>query len=201
MTHLSCQDLIDIAAVKVRLETPQEIRHQIWKELGRATHDRHHAWRTPVLATVSSEGDANARTVVLRSVDSQLNQLQIYTDSRSFKAVELTANPSALFVFWSPRLSWQLRVRTTVTLVKSGDQVEQLWSQVQHTGSAADYLSPSAPGSLIPSDVESSFSCQHQTINFAVLNAQVDEMDWLELARSGHRRARLTHDRWEWLVP
>lgn len=44
MTHLSCQDLIDIAAVKVRLETPQEIRHQIWKELGRATHDRHHAW-------------------------------------------------------------------------------------------------------------------------------------------------------------
>jgi pyridoxamine 5'-phosphate oxidase len=130
MTHLSCQDLIDIAAVKVRLETPQEICHQIWKELGRATHDRHHAWRTPVLATVSSEGDANARTVVLRSVDSQLNQLQIYTDSRSSKAVELTANPSALFVFWSPRLSWQLRVRTTVTLVKSGDQVEQLWSQV-----------------------------------------------------------------------
>jgi len=33
------------------------------------------------------------------------------------------------------------------------------------------------------------------------LSAQVNEIDWLELARGGHRRARLSADTWEWLTP
>ena len=35
----------------------------------------------------------------------------------------------------------------------------------------------------------------------AILMAQVDVMDWLELARSGHRRALLTPESTEWRVP
>ena len=187
--------------MKERLHTPQEIRHRIWQELGRASLDRHHAWRTPLLATVSSDGDVNARTVVLRTVDSKLNQLQIFTDSRSRKAVELMAKPTALFVFWSPRLGWQLRVRTNAALLTQGAQVEQLWQQVKQSASAADYLSPLAPGSSIPSESQSSSSDTLQATHFSVLNAQVLEMDWLELDSSGHRRAKLTNDTWEWLVP
>lgn len=187
--------------MKERFESPLEIRNQIWKELGRATQDRHHAWRTPVLTNVSSDGDVNARTVVLRRVDGKLNQFQIYTDSRSSKVVELTAKPNALFVFWSSRLSWQLRVRTVISLMTAGDQVEQLWQQVKRTGSASDYLSRSAPGSPISSEAQTSLCGTHESANFSVLNAHVLEMDWLELARSGHRRARVTQDHWQWLVP
>jgi pyridoxine/pyridoxamine 5'-phosphate oxidase len=55
--------------MKHGLDTSQDIRQQIWKELGRASVDRHHAWRTPVLATVGCDGSPNARTVVLRKVD------------------------------------------------------------------------------------------------------------------------------------
>ena len=40
--------------MKIHLQTPEEIRLQIWKELGRASLDRHHEWRTPVLATAES---------------------------------------------------------------------------------------------------------------------------------------------------
>jgi hypothetical protein len=45
--------------VKKDFQTPQEIRQPIWKELGRASQDLHHAWRTPVLATVGKDGAVN----------------------------------------------------------------------------------------------------------------------------------------------
>ena len=73
----------------IRLETESEIQHQIWKELGRATQDRHHAWRTPVLATTSIDGGVNARTVVLRSVDTEASRFQIYIDFRICEAHDL----------------------------------------------------------------------------------------------------------------
>jgi len=37
--------------------------------------------------------------------------------------------------------------------------------------------------------------------HFALLSAQVLEMDWLELSRNGHRRANLRADGWRWLAP
>jgi pyridoxine/pyridoxamine 5'-phosphate oxidase len=187
--------------MKTRLETPDQLRHQIWKELGRATQDRHHAWRTPVFATSSLEGSVNARTVVLRTVDAHANLFQIYTDARSCKAEELSSQPNAVFVFWSARLRWQLRARVRVTILTSGSQVEGLWSQVKYTSSASDYLSHSPPGASITQDDKTNVSGGDSANHFALLSAQVMELDWLELSSSGHRRARIKDDVWEWLVP
>ena len=92
-------------------QTPSEIRHRIWMELGRATQDRHHAWRTPVLATTGEDGLPHARTVVLREADANTAHLRFYTDGRSAKVSQLSYRPDALLVFWSKRLNWQLRVR------------------------------------------------------------------------------------------
>ncbi|NBO03475.1 MAG: hypothetical protein EBV16_04705 [Betaproteobacteria bacterium] len=47
----------------------QRIEARIWQELQRATRDRHHEWRTPVLASLGPEQQVDARTVVLRRVD------------------------------------------------------------------------------------------------------------------------------------
>jgi hypothetical protein len=187
--------------MKNRLETPDEIRHQIWKELGRAAQDRHHAWRTPVFATSSLEGGVNARTVVLRAVDADAKLFQIYTDARSCKAEELSSQPNAVFVFWSARLRWQLRARVSVTLHTSGPQVERLWSQVKHTPSASDYLSPVPPGAIITQDDQFDVGRAKSANHFALLSARVLDLDWLELSSSGHRRARVKDDVWEWLVP
>jgi len=93
--------------------TAPEIRQRIWVELQRATQDRHHEWRTPVLATTGADGLPNARTVVLRYANAKLGILQMYTDSRSPKVAELLARPQVMLAFWSKRLSWQLRVRAT----------------------------------------------------------------------------------------
>lgn len=187
--------------MKTHLQTPHEIRDQIWRELGRATQDRHHAWRTPVLATACTNGSVNARTVVLRAVDKNEAQLQIFTDARSPKVEEITGVSNAVFVFWSPRLSWQLRVRVRISALTMGATVDVLWQRVKQSASAGDYLSASAPGSLLRSDSPALDGSVQKDSHFAVLNAQVIEIDWLELASTGHRRAKVTADTWEWLTP
>jgi general stress protein 26 len=186
--------------MKNYFQTPQEIRQQIWKELGRASQDRHHAWRTPVLATTAENGLVNARTVVLREVDASLGRLVIFTDQRSPKVSEISSQQAALFVFWSSRLIWQLRVRVNMSVSTSGAEVEALWQRVSQSASANDYMGRAAPGAawrepVTPHEVPA------QNTYFAVLSAQVTEMDWLELGREGHRRARILTDAWEWLTP
>lgn len=185
--------------MKTRLEQPRDIRLQIWKELGRASQDRHHEWRTPVLATVGRDGAANARTVVLREVNVQAQTLQIFTDARSAKVQELMHQAQAVLVFWSKRLCWQLRVRACITIQTHGPEVEALWDRVKQSAAAGDYLSPVAPGSwLTLAKVTSGEANQH---HFTRLTAQVVEMDWLALGREGHRRAKIGADTWDWLAP
>jgi pyridoxine/pyridoxamine 5'-phosphate oxidase len=187
--------------MKIHLQTPEEIRPQIWKELGRASLDRHHEWRTPVLASTDADGLADARTVVLRQVDAGAGQLTFYTDSRSPKVVQLKTQAPAMLVFWSARLSWQLRVRVTFSVITSGPEVEALWQGVKQSAAAGDYLSPLPPGAVLP---QSSSTVKVKTANapapmhsFALLRAQVLQMDWLELSRDGHRRAQLSANTWD----
>ena len=183
--------------------TELEIRQRIWMELHRATQDRHHEWRTPVLATVGTDSQPQARTVVLRHADTQLCQLQIYTDSRSPKVAELATRPEAVLVFWSKRLSWQLRVRAVASVQHSGPEVDVVWARVSQSAAAGDSLSAHAPGNALPAtDVASAEKAGlHQLHHLAIITAKVQEMDWLELARSGHRRAVFSADAWAWRVP
>jgi pyridoxamine 5'-phosphate oxidase len=198
----------DYVIMKEPLDTPLEIHEQIWKELQRATHDRHHPWRTPVLATVSAESGVNARTVVLRKAkvhEGGGGTLEMFTDSRSAKVSELASEPQACLVFWSARLRWQLRVRVEVAVHATGPDVDLIWQSIRNTKSALDYLGDHAPGSALSlASRQSRETVSTQDISmgyFAVLRARVVEMDWLELSRTGHRRARFQGTAWQWLKP
>lgn len=169
-------------------------------ELQRATQDRHHDWRTPMLATVGRDGTPNARTVVLRHADAKLARLDFYTDSRSPKVAELAVQPQVTLVFWSKRLSWQLRVRAYVSLQTTGPEVDAVWARLSQSAAAGDYLSATAPGDALPLD-QAACCAQASTHNLAIMTAQVQEIDWLELARSGHRRAVLGTTGFAWRVP
>lgn len=181
---------LDIAADK-------DLHHRIWLELQRATQDRHHDWRTPVLTSVDAQGAPQARTVVLREADPGTQELTFYTDSRSPKVAELQAAPLCALVFWSKRLGWQLRISARVHVDTKGPLLDAAWSRVSQSAAAGDYLSAAAPGS--PLHLQG--NALDQQHNMAILIAQVQVLDWLELARSGHRRALLTPDRTEWRVP
>ncbi|NCX04017.1 MAG: hypothetical protein EBV72_14280 [Betaproteobacteria bacterium] len=206
------------------LETAQAIKARIWQELERASRDRHHEWRTPVLASIDLVQQPSARTVVLREVNLQEKCFEIYSDRRSPKIAELKQHPGALLHFWSKRLQWQLRVAVKVHVLESGPDVESRWDRLKLTAAARDYLSPHPPGSLMEKPAEPSGAktaepsvakitepsgangikrIQDQEIahNFCVIKANFIDMDWLELNVAGHRRARFSVDEWQWLLP
>jgi hypothetical protein len=108
-----------------------------------------------------------------------------------------------MLVFWSARLSWQLRVRVACTAITSGPEVEVLWQAVKQSAAAGDYLSPMPPGAVLPpsSGTADTANANAPTHSFALLRAQVLQMDWLELSRDGHRRAQLSANTWAWLTP
>ena len=178
---------------------------RLWQELARAPHDRHHDWRTPVLATQGLGGSGpQARTVVLRHADASQWRLQVFTDGRSPKCAELRAQPLAQLSCWSKRLGWQLRVAVQARVHLDGALVASAWDRVRQSPSASDYTSHLAPGSakhepaLHSADQAATPPAHH----LAVLDFQVVALDWLSLDRDGHKRAKLTPDGvLQWLVP
>ena len=198
------------------IEKAQAIQARIWQELERASRDRNHAWRTPVLASIDLAQQPSARTVVLREVNLQEKCFEIYSDRRSPKIAELKQHPGALLHFWSKRLQWQLRVAVKVHVLESGPDVESRWDRLKLTAAARDYLSPHPPGSLMEKPAEPSAEkmaglllakgmepALHKEVdhNFCLVRAGFVEMDWLELNVAGHRRARFSVDEWQWLLP
>ena len=179
-----------------RLESLHMVERACWLELGRAAHDREHPWRVMTLATV--DGDrADARSVVLRDVDEAARTVTFYTDARSAKVAQLRAHPRATLVGWWPKPGWQLRLRVTLSLHTAGLDVSSRWAQVKLSPSAQDYLAALPPGTPVDRFQPERGSREH----FAVVNAHIDEMDWLELHANGHRRARLAGDASTWLTP
>lgn len=182
-----------------RLAELPAIEAAIWQQLARACHDRHHAWRTPALATVDAEGLPQARTVVLREVEAAPRRLWIYSDARAAKVVQLAGQPQAMLLAWSSRLSWQLRLRLRVTLHTGGLALASRWARVKLAPSVGDYLSARAPG--LPLDGAAPALLPEDRAPFAALEAEVLAIDWLELHREGHRRARFEGHDACWLQP
>ena len=168
---------------------------RLWQELVRAPHDRHHAWRTPVLATQGlDQNGPQARTVVLRHADPILWNLRVYTDARAPKCAELLGQPMAQLSFWSQRLNWQLRVSAQASIDFDGEQVNATWERMRGSRASGDYLSPLPPGHIqsASEDMGDKPAGHQREHHLAILNFKVIAMDWLALSKDGHRRARLT---------
>ena len=182
-----------------RLESLDKIENAVWHQLEAATTDKGHDWRTPVLATVNGDA-ADARTVVLREVAVREKQLLFYTDERAGKVHQLLNHPHGTIVMWSHRLGWQLRCRVRLTLEVSGLAASSRWARIRLTPSAQDYLSPLPPGAPL-ADVLHAGSGAVARDYFAVISAEVEAVDWLELHRDGHRRAIFDAEGARWVQP
>jgi pyridoxamine 5'-phosphate oxidase len=180
-----------------RLGSIETVRSAVWKELERAAASKDHAWRTPVLATAGGE-HADARTVIVREVEPSQQLLRIFTDARSAKAAQLQAQPDGMLVMWSPALAWQLRLRVQLALHTDGLAVSSRWAKVKLTPGAQDYLSPLPPGAALGAPVQPQRDSRE---HFAVIEAQVTSIDWLELHAEGHRRAIFDAAGARWVQP
>lgn len=188
------------------LTTLDAIQAEVWRQLASATHDKHHAWRSPVLATAATDG-ADARTVILREVDADARCLRIFTDERAAKVAQLMSHPNGTLVMWSPALGWQLRCRVRLTVQSQGLAATSRWALVKLSPAAQDYLSPLPPGAVLAGDSPGAPRPAHAATlpppqpHFAIIEAQVLTIDWLELKRSGHRRALFDDQGARWVQP
>ena len=174
-----------------------QLESRVWTELVRAVVDRHHEWRTPVLASVDADGAPQARTVVLRRADPAARVLEVFTDRRTPKVAQLRTAPRAVVVFWSNRLHWQLRVQARAEVLVDGPAVHQAWARLAQGSSAADYLAPRAPGTPLSVEAGEADDGHH----LAVLRFEVVSLDWLALRREGHRRASIDAAGVVWVEP
>lgn len=182
-----------------RLATLPEIEAALWQRLGAAVTDKTHEWRTPVLATVNGDA-ADARIVVLREVNTRHKQLLFYTDERAGKVSQLLNHPRGTALMWSRPLGWQLRCHVRLTLEMSGLSATSRWARIRLTPAAQEYLSAMPPGTPL-ADVQHAGIGAVPREYFAVINAEVDMIDWLELHPDGNRRAIFDNQGARWIQP
>jgi pyridoxamine 5'-phosphate oxidase len=192
-----------------RLQQLDEIETSIWSELERSVAPRPrpepgepdaisppHEWRVAVLATVDN-GQADARSLVLREVDAAERRLVFYTDARSPKVRQIQQSPQGTLIFYSHELGWQLRMQVRLNVETAGLAVSSRWAKLQTSAGARDYLSVSAPGRPLDAALADLGTRGH----FALIEAQAETVDWLELHPEGHRRAVMGANGSRWVQP
>ncbi len=196
------------SAVNARLQELDEIEASIWSELEQSVAvrprpepgetDAHHPheWRVAVLATVD-DGQADARSLVLREVDSAERRLVFYTDARSSKVRQIQQSPQGTLIFYSRKLGQQLRMQVRLNVETSGLAVSSRWARLQTSAGARDYLSVAAPGSPLDAPLSELGVRGH----FAMIEAMAETVDWLELHPDGHRRAVMDTTGSRWVQP
>lgn len=174
---------------------PDEVWRDLWARLARATRDRRHAFRHPVIATRCPERGIRARTVVLREAEPEPARLVLHTDRRAGKLAGLEIDPRLGWCFYDPRPRMQVRVETRAS-VHVGDAVARAAWARQGTAARRLYSVEPAPATPLAAgesprfgeDAEAGFA------HFAVVVCAVEEVEWLLLGREGHRRIRFTPD-------
>ncbi|MEM6398012.1 MAG: hypothetical protein AAF741_16800 [Bacteroidota bacterium] len=190
-----------------------DVRQTVWSTLTRATTQRRHEWRTPVMG--NTDGDyARMRTIVLRKSDTQSRSLRFYTDKRSAKWPMVKNGGTFSLLFWDSRHALQAQM-IGKPVVLDRDATDHIWSSMP-VHSRSSYATKAAPGSQLKSaknglpegyfDMEPS-ETEYAKPHFGVFEIVVDWFEVLQLKRGGHRRAKFTwrasKERWmgEWIVP
>ena len=187
-----------------------------WLLLEQSIEDPTSPVRTPVLISVSADGLAQGRTVVLRAFNRQQRQLKIYTDVRSEKVAQLRTQPVCTLVAYQPNPMIQLRLKTNAVVNHNNEITRESWA-VMPGPNRCNYLTDPNPGSIsvkatdgrpiinaesVPTNDENEIAYSH----FSVIVFVINELEWLYLPRRGHRRAQFIWDRTNslqsnWLIP
>ena len=196
-------------------ENTNKIFEDIKKNLMRAVKDRKHTFHTPVFCNVDNQNSIESRVVVLREFDSQNMVLNFHTDFRSPKVSSLQKNNNSLFVFYDQKLKIQLRIKTISSINNQNTIAEEMWERIQLI-SRKCYLTEKTPSSVttLPEDgINESLKGREPTLeesekgykNFTVIQNQIQQIDWLYLAASGHRRLKIILKvripSFHWIIP
>ena len=196
-------------------ENTDEIYKDIKRNLTRGVKDRKHNFHTPVFCNLNNDGEIESRVVVLRKFDPLKMLLNFHTDFRSPKANNLKNKKASLFVFYDHRLKIQMRIKTTSTLNNQNNIAKEMWDKTRLL-SRKCYLTEKDPSSStsfpedgIPEHLvgkEPNFEESEKGFkNFTVVENKINEIDWLYLEMSGHRRLNIIfkneRPEFQWIIP
>ena len=196
-------------------ENTHEIFEEIKKNLTRGVKDRKHAFHNPVFCNVDQDGGVDSRVVVLRKFDPINMILNFHTDYRSPKVSNLKQNNKSMLVFYDHKLKIQMRIKTTSIINYQNEIAKEMWDKTKLL-SRKCYLTSKDPSSLttLPEDgipehligKEPEFEESEKGYkNFTVIENKINEIDWLYLKISGHRRLNLLFQnnkpQFQWLIP
>ncbi len=182
---------------------------EAWRLLREGVDDAGSAFHTPAVATVTADGLAAVRTVILRGADPAARVLRFYTDARSAKVAEIAARPRIALHVYQPGPEIQLRLDCLARIHADDPLADAAWQAVPQ-GGRDNYRATPAPATPIPDPhaaglLPAADDPDTGRAFFRVIEAQVLALEWLLLARPGHRRARFTwpQDRLAatWVVP
>lgn len=191
-----------------RLDT---VFDQVWSLLIEGAARRHSPFHQGVFASLGDAGP-EARYVVLRWAEREHARLAFHTDRRSPKIAQLQNDARASWCFFGENV--QLRLAGRATPLLDGERVEAAWQRTTDFGRRC-YTVDSAPGAVLSAagsglPADASRLGLEPALNelgreqFAVVEFQLQRIDWLHLAHSGHRRAQFhAEDGWQgrWVQP
>lgn len=160
------------------------------------------------VATTSSVGSPDQRTVVLRSFDAELREISFHTDIRSSKVAQLAAVPQVSLHWYDAVARVQVRIAATATIHHGDTRAEQAWND-SRTTSRACYTAANAPGTAVevfPTAPPIPLDDDRQgLVHFAVVTCTFSAIEVLSLHAAGHQRVRLLLEtepvRWQLLAP
>ncbi|MDN7585868.1 pyridoxamine 5'-phosphate oxidase family protein [Burkholderia seminalis] len=143
-------------------------------------------------ATLGLDGMPRVRTIVLRQVSRADRVLSFHTDARSEKVAELRRDPRFSIVANDLDALVQIRAQGIASICEDEAQRRAVWASSRpHT--LLLYRAPLPPGTPIASPeqahIDGTASSGDGYENFCLIHMTVTRIDWLELARTGHRRA------------
>ncbi|MBS6034273.1 MAG: pyridoxamine 5'-phosphate oxidase family protein [Pantoea sp.] len=173
----------------------KQIDASVWTTLSDAAADPQAEFRYLTLCTVDAASRPQARTVVLRQVDSCLRTLTFHTDLRSPKWQEMSANPQVTVLGYALQTRLQLRLQGEVGLYAGeSDIADAAWSRLPartrstYTGGPPGELSDSDEQAAVP-PADDDAGRQH----FGVVVMRVSALDWYQLHRENNQRALLIY--------
>lgn len=175
---------------------PEEVDSSAWLALEAAVTHPQSGFRFLNLCSVDQNGRPQARMVVLRRADKLEHLLEIHTDTRSMKWLELSQRPFATILGFCASSSLQLRLTGTVCLHASGgDLADNAWSKLSAWTRSTYAGGPpgDAPNQDEPASIQTSAEADGKAF-FGVITFKAKSLDWFELRRAGNRRAILDYD-------
>ncbi|MEL6632904.1 MAG: hypothetical protein AAFQ83_15690 [Bacteroidota bacterium] len=195
-------------------DTLDDVWSQTKEMLTRGVADKKDPFQSLTLATYDGRFP-NPRTVILRKFISHPFTLICHSDTRAGKIIDIQSHPEIAWHGWHPRRRVQIRLYGHARVFTKGALWDTEWNRIGLT-SRTNYSPIMPPAQEITSyqKGQETYARLKETTekeseewkkHFAVIETQIEEVEWLTLHREGHRRARFTkqNDQWEgkWWVP